>query len=161
MREKKDLEKILRKPILGIRQHYLNLRIPDTWKLHRVIGLKYDASYGYKDKVGHFKGRDMPFRPFNDEFLVIPSTIMDTALFKSRVSIDQAWEICMKLIIDAEEKGSLITIIWHSERFNECEFPGQKDFYEKLIGECLKRNAFIGSCKDLYELASERKNNER
>ena len=50
-----------------------------------------------------------------------------------------------------------ITIIWHTERFNEEEFPGQREFYEKLIEECIKRKAFIGTCKDIYELASGRK----
>src|SRR3990167_5511945 len=46
--EKEDLEKILGKEVYGIRQHYLNLDIPNTWQIQRNLGLRYDASFGFR-----------------------------------------------------------------------------------------------------------------
>ena len=154
-KEKKDLEKILKKPIMGVRQHYINLRIPMTWNNQKKIGLKYDSTYGTRKKIGFPKNIYLPFKPFHDQFLVIPFTIMDDFLFKPEISTEQAWDICLNIIDEAEKNGSLVTVIWHTERFNDNEFPGQMMIYERIIEECMKRNAFIGPCKDFYNLFSE------
>jgi peptidoglycan/xylan/chitin deacetylase (PgdA/CDA1 family) len=156
-KEKTTLEKILKKPILGTRQHYLHLNIPQTWEIQRDIGLSYDSSYGYLDKVGYRGNFYNPFRPFNDKFLVIPLTIMDGALFKSGVNFDDAWSQCMNIFDIAEKMGGLVTIVWHIIEFNENEFPGQKALYEKIIKECLNRNAYVGSCRDIYNLFQSRR----
>lgn len=154
--EKKRLEDVLGGPVHGIRQHYLNLKIPDTWELQRDVGFKYDASFGYRDRVGFREGRDQPFRPLGNGFLVIPLTIMDGPLFASSASVGEAWSKCKELIDYCEENGALLTVLWHSNRFNEKEWPGQEVVYGKIIEECQRRSAFIGRAKDIVGVFSSR-----
>lgn len=152
IKEKEEFERVLGHPVYGIRQHYLNLKVPNTWKIQRDVGFKYDASLGYRDKVGFREGRELPFKPFNDDFLIIPLAIMDGPLFTSSRSVDDAWHKCKELINYCEKKGALLTILWHNNRFDEKEYPGQAEVYENIIEECQKRNAFIGRAIDIRNI---------
>lgn len=155
LKEKTTLEKILGKSILGIRQHHLNLEIPRTWELQHAAGFKYDASFGYRDNVGFRDGKEVPFRPFDSlQFLAIPLTIMESPLFENSNNIEDAWHKCEELINDAEDRGGLLTILWHNNRFNEKEYPGQAGVYEKIIQECKTRSAWIARCSDVFEWCS-------
>ena len=148
-KEKEELENILEKQIHGIRQHYLNLEIPLTWKIHEELGLKYDASFGFRDHVGFKENKHLPFHPFDSSFLVIPLTIMDTALFSCNKNAVEAWEECKKYVDIAEEKNALITILWHQESFNEKEFPEWSKIYEDLIALCKQKNAWIATAGEI------------
>jgi peptidoglycan/xylan/chitin deacetylase (PgdA/CDA1 family) len=150
--EKKVLEEILEKPIMGIRQHYLRLDIPETWKIQKELGFKYDASFGFRDRIGFRDEMYFPFKPLNDEFIVFPLTIMDSPLFAISEDIDDAWIKCKDIIELAEKKGALITVLWHNNRFNDDEYPGQTEIYERIIIECKKRNALIKPYCDIYGL---------
>lgn len=147
-KEKTTLESILSKPIIGVRQHYLRLKIPNTWAYQKKAGFLYDSSYGYTDRVGHREGRHIPFAPDNDNFIVLPLTIMDGPLF-SNFSLEDAWKRCNALIEDAENNNSLLNILWHNNRFNDDEFPGQTKVFEKIISECLDRGAWVAPCRDI------------
>lgn len=148
LREKNELEGILGKPVLGIRQHYLNLDIPNTWELQREVGFKYDSSFGFRNRIGFRGNKIRPFRPFDDEFLEIPLTIMDGPLFKSSKGIYTAWRKCENLLKYIEKKKGLLTVLWHTDRFNDREYPNQMRVYEKIIEESLKRNAWVTNCRE-------------
>jgi peptidoglycan/xylan/chitin deacetylase (PgdA/CDA1 family) len=150
VKEKDVLEKILGKPVLGIRQHYLNLDIPATWELQAEAGFKYDSSFGWRDKVDFRDGKDRPFRPFGNGLLEIPMTIMDGPLFASGEGVEEAWKRCQKLIDRAEERGGLLTILWHNNRFNDNEYPGQTGIYERIIEECQRRGAWVTTGGKVY-----------
>ena len=152
IKEKRNLEKILNKRVFGIRQHYLNLEIPNTWILQESTGFKYDSSFGWNNKVGFRGERFLPFKPINSDFLVIPLTIMDTALFKNSKNLKDAWKKVDDLLKFAEKKGGLITILWHQRVFNDHEFYGWGYIYEKIIKEGLKRGAWFARCIDIYKL---------
>lgn len=141
--EKELLEGIIGKPVMGVRQHHLNLDIPRTWELQRDIGFAYDSSFGSNEKVEFREGRLRPFRPLGDGFLVIPMTLMDGPLFDSGQSAEEAWKACEGLIDQAMDQGGLLTALWHNNRFNEREYPGQAGTYERLIKECLDRGAWV------------------
>ena len=143
--EKKGLENILMKKINGVRQHYLNISIPMTWKLQHEVGFRYDASFGYTRTIGFREEKYHPFFPLGNEFMVIPLAIMDTALFEESRDPDKAWAKCLEIIELAEEKGALLSILWHNRVFDEKEFPGYALTYEKIIIECKNRNAWFGT----------------
>lgn len=149
--EKNALEKILNKPIRGIRQHYLNLNIPDTWILQKNVGFRYDASFGLRDRADFREGGHLPFFPLGDKFLEIPLAIMDGPLFANSNSIEEAWNRCKQLIDVSEKQGFLLTILWHNNRFDDREYPGQARVYEKIINECKMRDAWIATGSDIYE----------
>jgi len=150
--EKKELEDVLGAEVIGIRQHYLNLEIPKTWRIQQRVGFLYDASFGFRDRVGFRDERYLPFHPFDDSFLEIPLIIMDSALFLNYDSEDVIWKECLSLIEKVEKQKGLLTVLWHQRVFNEMEFPGWSRIYEKIIKECKRRNAYFGTCKDIFNL---------
>jgi len=150
--EKKELEDVLGAEVIGIRQHYLNLEIPKTWRIQQRVGFLYDASFGFRDRVGFRDERYLPFHPFDDSFLEIPLIIMDSALFLNYDSEGVIWKECLSLIEKVEKQKGLLTVLWHQRVFNEMEFPGWSRIYEKIIKECKRRNAYFGTCKDIFNL---------
>jgi len=149
-KEKKELEKIVGESIIGVRQHYLNLNIPRTWEIQRDVGFKYDATFGFRDKIGFRNHIFYPFKPLNDDFLEIPLIVMDNPLFITNKNINDVWYNCKKLIKYAEKKGLVLTILWHQKAFNNKEFPKWDEIYKKMIKECMKHDAWITTCKNVW-----------
>lgn len=150
--EKEELEKILGKKVIGTRQHYLNLKIPETWEIQKSLGFKYDASFGFNRNVGWREDKFRLFRPFEDDkFFVIPLTVMDSALFQISKNVGRAWSIVLDLIKFAERNAAVMTVLWHQRVFNDREFPGWARIYEKIIIEGEKRGAKIINCREILE----------
>jgi len=150
--EKEALEQVLGARATGIRQHYLNLDIPRTWQIQQKVGFLYDASFGFREQVGFRDEKYLPFYPLEEPFLEIPLSLMDGALFSSCDSEDATWGECLNLIKTAERQKGLLTVLWHQRVFNEEEFPGWSKVYTRIIKECMKRGAYFGTCKDIYDL---------
>ena len=147
-KEKHELEKILAHKVHGIRQHYINLN-PKTWKIQAEAGFRYDSSFGFNNgKIGFMENKLYPFHPLKNRknFLVIPMTIMDWCMMKNNK------KKYIELIDIAEKNGGVLTLNWHQRKFNELEFKNYSKIYIEIIKECKNRNAFIGTCKDIYNL---------
>jgi peptidoglycan/xylan/chitin deacetylase (PgdA/CDA1 family) len=147
-KEKKNLEKVLGKEVLGYRNHYLRFKVPDTWEFLIKSGFKYDTTFGYADCVGFRNGMCHPFKPFNIntnreiDILEIPLTIMDSTLFNyMKLDIKGAWDI-IKLLIDTVEKyNGVITILWH----NTYMIDEYLKLYEKILNYCYDKGAWMTS----------------
>lgn len=149
--EKNLLERIVSKPVVGIRQHFLNLDVPDTWAIQRALGFKYDASFGYTRNIGYRDNIFTIFRPFNDNFFCIPLTIMDGPLFSMYPNHNDAWLACLNLIDQCEKNRGILSILWHNDHMNPKEYPGELDIYKRIIEECLSRKAFFGTGEEIYQ----------
>ncbi len=153
--EKAQLEAVLGRPVVGGRQHYLRVSVPDTWRHHRAVGLRYDASLGSSTDVGFHDGY-RPLRPFGDDFLVFPLTIMEEALPDPGTQFDDARDACERLVLEAAANDAVMTVLWHPRYFNEREFPGYRKLYRWLVERALELDAWVGPPRDLYrEFASE------
>ena len=148
--ERERLESVIGHEILGGRQHYLNLDIPETWEYQRNVGLAYDASLGSSSKYGFHHGYDVR-RPLGDDFIVFPLTIMECALFHSCSGIIDAKRECRNLLEEARSQDAVMTILWHLRYFNTDEFPGYREVYKYLIQEAQDMGGWIGSCKEYYQ----------
>ncbi len=150
IKEKKRLEDAIGKQVIGYRNHYLMFKVPDTWKLLRQAGFKYDTTLGYNNMVGFRNGMCHPYQPYPD-ILEIPLIIMDCALFNFvTTSFKQAWQITKDLIDTVEKYNGVITILWHNNSFN-CPF--KKDWarlYEKILAYCYEKNAWMTSADEIY-----------
>ena len=136
-KEKADLESIVGHPVIGIRQHYLNLD-HHTWARQAEVGFLYDASFGFTDDIGFKENRFHPFTPLaSQRFYVMPLAIMDGCAIRKRNPLVDA----LRVIELAKDKGACLVLNWHQERFNEKEFPGWMSLYLRLIEECQARNA--------------------
>jgi len=153
MREKKNLEKVINKDIVGCRNHYLKFIVPDTWELLSKAGFAYDCSFGYADCTGFRNGMCYPFKPYNlkrqeiIEIIEIPLIIMDDSLFSNymRLDSDRAWDITRLLIDTVAECQGVITLLWH----NYSCIGQQKKFYEKILKYCAEKNAWMTSAEHI------------
>ena len=140
--EKNIIEGVLEKPIFGVRQHYLNLDVPDTWRLQREAGLKYDASYGYRRGLGWRRNRLEPFLDDTSGLWVLPLTIMECNLFTEAAGDpERAWEVALEIMDQAEEQKAVLSVLWHPHVYSEADFPGYGDVYEKILKEGKARGA--------------------
>lgn len=151
--EKEYLEKTLGNEVCGIRQHHLNLRIPETWKYQEEIGLEYDTSLGFKggEDIGFRWGTCFSFYPYDNNgvdmsILEIPLTIMDISLINSSKNI---WGDCMNVVNEVEKYGGVLTLLWHHTVFNDEEYPGWAEIYEKIIKICEEKNAWIATAGEI------------
>jgi peptidoglycan/xylan/chitin deacetylase (PgdA/CDA1 family) len=136
-KEKFDLESIVGHPVVGVRQHYLNLD-QHTWTRQAEAGFSYDASFGYTRDIGFKENKFYPFMPIPDRrFYVVPLALMDFCVMGKKNPLGQA----INVIDLAEEKGACLVLNWHQERLNEKEFPGYLEIYVRLIEECMHRKA--------------------
>ena len=148
--EKNGVEKILGKRVYGVRQHYGNLKTPETWKLQEELGFEYDSTMGIADCAEFKDNKYLPFYPFDSLFLEIPLTIMEHRLFSSDKNLEELWEDCKKIIEIVEENNGVLTVLWHNRVFKEEEFPGRREIYEIIIRLCKKKGAWITNA---YEIA--------
>ena len=162
LNEKRKLEKIIGKEIFGYRNHYLRFKIPDTWNLLSKAGFKYDTTLGYNDMVGFRNGMCHPFKPYDlknekeIDILEIPLHIMDVTLFKHmKLSINESWRICKKLIDAVENIGGVITILWHNRTFDNLYYKGWGKIYEKILNYCHEKNAWLTCGKEIWEWCNE------
>lgn len=152
--EKKRLENVIGKKVIGYRNHYLRFKVPDTWELLSKSGFKYDTTFGYADCVGFRNGMCHPFKPFNldtnkeIDILEIPLTIMDGTLFDyMELDLEGAWKITKTLIDTVERCNGVITVLWH----NTYMVGGTLKFYEKILEYCYEKGAWMTSGEEICE----------
>ncbi|SNZ16969.1 hypothetical protein SAMN06269185_2833 [Natronoarchaeum philippinense] len=148
--EKQRIESILGGEVIGGRQHYLNLDVPETWRHHADLGLKYDASLGSSSTYG-FQYGDSIHRPFGDEFVVFPLTIMEVALPSPTEHLERAWRECRAVLDEAREREAITTILWHPRYFSETDFPGYRELYRRIVEYALEAGAWVGPPAELYD----------
>ena len=155
--EKKRLEQVLGRKVIGYRNHYLRFKIPESWEYLEKAGFKYDSTLGYPDKIGFRNGMCHPFYPYNlcsdkeVRILEIPLIIMDGTLFDSVRSFDEAWIVTKKIIDTVESCHGVLTVNWHSNSFN-CPFKGSwQKFYEMILQYCSNKNAWMTTGEKMWE----------
>lgn len=156
-KEKKKLENVLGKEVIGYRNHYLRFKVPDSWEVLSKTGFKYDTTLGYNDMIGFRNGMCHPFKPFNlkeskeIEILEIPLIIMDGALFSLVDSLNEAWNYVKKLIDIVESNKGVITLLWHNHVFG-CSFRKEWEIlYNKILSYCYMKNAWMTSGEEIYK----------
>jgi len=155
LKEKNTIENIVKHPIIGIRQHYLNLN-ENTWQYQKAAGFKYDSSWGSNKLIGFKNDKYLPFHPFNDDFTVIPLVIMDTCFMKTK----NKWEEFERIIKTCETKGSVMVINFHQHIFNKYDFPGFKESYIQLIEKLKLKDAVFMTLSELYSSIIELNHNQ-
>ena len=147
--EKRRLEAVLGDEVIGCRQHYLNLSVPETWHHQRAAGLRYDTTLGAATEFGFEHGYTVQ-RPFDDAFVEFPLTLMDVAL-PSHGDLEDAWADCEALLEEAGENDAVMSVDWHPRSFSERDFPNYRPLYRRRIERALEMGAWVGPPGDLYE----------
>lgn len=152
--EKKRLEQVLGKKVLGYRSHYLKFSVPSTWEILSQAGFSYDSTLGYSDCVGFRNGMCHPFRPINlntdkeINIIEIPLHVMDASLFKyMRLSPEGAWNLVRGMIDAVHNCHGVVVVNWHNTGY----LPGsdERKIIEKIMQYCYEKKAWMGEMINL------------
>jgi len=154
--ETRELEQLINEPVIGTRQHHLNLDIPKTWEYQVQTGLKYDSSLGFNHRIGFRWGTSWPFSLLNGKYnislLEIPLIIMDGGLTSIKNNINK----CLNLAEEVKQYRGVLTLLWHPRVFNTQEYPDAWNIYVKINQHCQEGGAWITRGRDIYDWMSMR-----
>ena len=149
-------------PPVGSRQHYLSMKIPETWRALEASGLDFDATAGFAENPGFRCGSCHPFFPFDAEtgkplsFLEIPLLVMDTSfLHYMRRSPDNAFEEMMSLLQEVEKHHGVFCLLWHNHTLCEEDYPGWGELYLRFLETCKAKNPLLSNPMDYYTQGEE------
>jgi hypothetical protein len=148
--EKETIERSVDVTLLGNRQHYLRLNRSETWLALRDIGVRYDMSLADKKETQPQFGYEL-IRPFDDEFVVFPWTVMDVTAMESSSDFSTVLANCKHLLQEIREQRSALVLDWHQRVFYQPDFPRWAELYEELIRYAQELGAWVGPPGEFYE----------
>ncbi|MCB9282463.1 MAG: polysaccharide deacetylase family protein [Lewinellaceae bacterium] len=143
-KEKERLERITGSTIHKSRQHFLRLRLPETYRALMAAGIEEDYSMGYADAIGFRAGTAFPFRWYDlemecaTELLVHPFQAMDVTLRQYLgLSPEEAMTALSGLLEKVRQTGGPFCTVWHNSSFDEKGgWRGWTAVYRHLLKEC-------------------------
>ena len=134
------LRLVCKRPVEGIRQHFLKYRNPLTPQIHEEAGLQYDATLGFAGQIGFRNSFAGPFRLFDFErnkawdVWELPLNVMDVTLLNyMNLPAEAIVETLRPLMEEVSRFNGVLAILWHNCNLDEDEFPGINEVYEKLL----------------------------
>ena len=164
-KEKESLDEFLPSPCVGIRQHFLRLQIPQTWRSQSEIGFLYDCTLGYPDRSGFRAGFALPFQAYDVEadeeigIWEINTNVMDQTYDKyDRKGKEEIKREIERLRDQLESaNGGLLTLLWHTNVLEEFGFPGFVDLYGELLEGLFQRKAFVSTAEGIVRFWAARR----
>lgn len=140
---KESLEKLRRysnATVVGIRQHRLLWKHPETAKIQSAAGLQYDTTLGFAAHEGFRNSYCLPFRLYDFEkdcpidLWEFPLNVMDVTLFAYRnYTSELAIQKSMNIVGEIKKFGGVFSLLWHNSFFDEETYPGVTNTYEQLL----------------------------
>jgi hypothetical protein len=139
--EIKSLENLLGKPITKSRQHYLKIKMPDTYQHLLNAGITEDYSMGYGMQPGFRAGTCTPFKWFDlskntpTPLKIYPITFMEGTFGEDlKMSPQDALEQMNEFIGTVKKYNGSFLCIWHNQTVNDRFFwKGWKIVFEQMI----------------------------
>jgi hypothetical protein len=142
-REKTMLEFVSGRSTHISRQHYIKVKLPDTYRLLINNKIIDDYSMGYGSHLGFRAGTGSSFLWFDVEkdiatqLRVHPFCFMDTtAHYEVKLSISEAFERLEAMSKVLEKTGSTLITVFHNFSLGtSSEWKGWRQAYEIFLGE--------------------------
>lgn len=137
------MQQIINREIVNSRQHYIRLRLPDTYRQLLANGIQQEFSMGYGSINGFRASVATPYywydlaREEKTNLLLFPFCFMDAnAFYEQKLTPQQAFEeIRHYHNVIKKVNGTMITI-WHNNFFgSDNTFAGWKEVYELFLKE--------------------------
>jgi len=144
--EKERLEDIIRIPVTQSRQHFLKLRMPQTYQRLLKSGIVEDYTMGFASLTGFRAGTCTAFYFFDLSrnqrtlLLIQPFQAMDVTM-KNHLQLnpDEAWQVIEKLMIEVKKVNGTFTSLWHNESLKDTgQWLGWRKIFEKILETGLK-----------------------
>jgi len=140
-KEKIRLEKLTGQKIIRSRQHFLILKMPETYQNLIKSEIKEDYSMGFAETPGFRAGTCTPFFFFDltknreEDLKIIPFSVMDVGLkdYKKYNTL-QAEEKIKKIVKNVKKVNGLFVSLWHNESLGtKKRWNGWKTVFQKMI----------------------------
>jgi hypothetical protein len=126
-----------------VRQHWLLLKMPDTYRLYEEAGFTADYSMGFADEPGFRAGIARPFRFYDlarekvTGLTLVPFQVMDGTLKKYHdLSVEEAIETVKEIIAATRKTGGLFVSVWHNTSFSGRDgWEGWRRVFETTLSE--------------------------
>jgi hypothetical protein len=134
------------------RQHFLVLKMPETYRNLVSAGIKHDYSMGFASSLGFRAGTSLPFRFYDlgkeseTNLTIHPFAVMDVTL-QQYLKKDplQAAGIIKQLIHNTAAVDGIFTWLWHNESLSEHGvWKGWRKVFEEMIVECVTLSGVEG-----------------
>lgn len=141
-KEIRSLQEVLHRPILHSRQHYLKLRMPQTFRHLLELGISHEHSMGYAELPGFRASICTPFSFYDLEMEsetpleLHPFAFMDvTFLDYQKVAPQEALNTMKVLADEVREVGGALESLWHNRTFSghEPQWSGWVKLYKEFI----------------------------
>lgn len=140
------LSEIVGKKTVLSRQHFLRMRIPETYTALLKNGVKEDYSMGFADQIGFRAGTSFSFPYFDiknnrkTEMQIVPFCYMDSSLKDYlKWSPKRAMDEIQVLQKSISEVGGTFSFIWHNSSIHDTgEWKGWKRVLDFTIEETIK-----------------------
>lgn len=143
--EKERLEDIIQKPVTKSRQHFLKLKMPQTYQQLQKAGITDDYTMGFASLVGFRAGTCTAFHFFDlsrnqrTELIIHPFQIMDVTM-KNYLKMDpkQAWQLTEKLMREVKNVNGTFVSLWHNESLKDTgQWLGWRKVFEQILDKGL------------------------
>jgi hypothetical protein len=139
--EKNRFETITKLPLSISRQHYLKLRLPETYQRLIKLGVEADYSMGYSDDIGFRAGLCTPFFWFDlvenktTDLLIYPFAVMEVTLKEYlKLEPDEALAHVKQLVDEVKAVEGNFVSLWHNSTLsNTDEWQGWQQLYIDMI----------------------------
>ena len=145
-KEKKVLEQVSGRSINISRQHYIKLKMPQTYRLLLENGITEDYSMGYGSHLGFRAGTGNSFLWYDVEkdaitpLRIFPFCFMDTtAHYEAKLSATEAFEKLEAMSKKLHNTGSTMITVFHNFSLGtSIEWRGWRQAYEQFMQEQTK-----------------------
>jgi hypothetical protein len=144
--EKERLEEIIGKPVTQSRQHFLKLKMPQTYQQLLISGITDDYTMGFASLAGFRAGTCTPFSFFDlsrnqcTDLLIHPFQVMDVTMKNYlQMNPDEAWQLIEKLMQEVKNVNGTFVSLWHNESLKDSgQWAGWRKLFELILKTGLK-----------------------
>lgn len=144
--EKERLEDIMLRPVTKSRQHFLKLKMPQTYQKLQNAGIADDYTMGFASMVGFRTGTCTAFNFFDlsrnqrTELMIHPFQTMDVTLKNYlKMNPEQAWLQIEKLMLEVKNVNGTFVSLWHNESLKDSgQWLGWRKVFEQILENGLK-----------------------
>jgi hypothetical protein len=154
-----SLQEALGTPVRATRQHYLRLRVPDTFQAQRDAGLTVDSSLGFAECPGFRAGIAVPFHPWSFEknaplpIWELPLIMMDVSLREyMRLTPAKAIERSRTILERMSQTGGAAAVLWHNSALNNINWRGWDSVYGQWLSMSQDLNGWGATISEIVNV---------
>jgi signal transduction histidine kinase len=144
--EKDRLEDIILKPVTKSRQHFLKLKMPQTYQQLLKSGISADYTMGFASLAGFRAGTCTAYYFFDlsrnqrTELLIHPFQVMDVTLKNYlQMEAEDADQLIEELMLEVKKVNGTFISLWHNESLKDSgQWLGWRKVFEQILETGLK-----------------------